>query len=108
MQTPQATAQCQVSRFRHKSAARMSGFALDPILHPARLRYRSRVLIRQSVSAAVAEVCGRAGPSACAVVGSTPDGVVGADLMIVQIALLTSAGRHPAGELQASAVTALQ
>src|SRR5262249_49234786 len=50
--------------------------------------------------------CRRA--SACAVVGRTPDGVVGADLMVVQIALLTSAGRRPAGELQTSAVTALQ
>ena len=43
-----------------------------------------------------------------AVVGRAPDIVVGADLVVVQIALLTSAGRRPAGELQASAVTTRQ
>ena len=45
--------------------------------------------------------------SARAVVRRTPDSVVGADLMVVEVALLPSAGRRPASELQASTVAAL-
>src|SRR5215469_12279493 len=45
--------------------------------------------------------------SARAVVRRAPDSVVGADLVVIEVALLPSAGRRPASELQASTVTAL-
>src|SRR5215469_7543589 len=47
------------------------------------------------------------GESARAVVRCTPDSVVGADLLVVEVALLPSASRRPARELQAPSVTAL-
>ena len=42
------------------------------------------------------------------VIGSAPDSLVGADLLVVEIALLASAGGGSASELELSAAAALQ